>query len=250
MTYRGNPSLNEEVKGRITTTFSQTVELVKNGRDQEAVLGCEFILGMDPLFQPARVLLDRLKTGARPVTVDDLLGDGPIDEGGALDGLDDLDALDDLDDLDSLDDFDNLDDLAEPAEPSTGGLAAVLSDLLARGNAQQVLQIAQSQQDAIARDPALAALVERARAAHRASPAAAAAPPSRDTRPMPTTAAAAPGAGTRPIPVTDDMLTLDVDEAPLQLDDAPAAAAPAAVTPAIAAEDLMVDDFGDEPEPE
>lgn len=50
-----------------------------------------------------------------------------------------------------------------PAAPASG-LGAVIQDLMARRNFQQVVQIASTQQDAIARDPAVAAMVQSARA--------------------------------------------------------------------------------------
>ena len=73
MSYAGNPSLNEETKARIRTTFGQTVQLAQAGRLQEASLGCDFILKMDPQFAPARSLLDRLDGASGPIDVAGLL---------------------------------------------------------------------------------------------------------------------------------------------------------------------------------
>lgn len=77
MSYAGNPSLNEETKARIRTTFGQTVQLAQAGRLQEASLGCDFILKMDPQFSPARSLLDRLDGASGPIDVAGLLPEDP-----------------------------------------------------------------------------------------------------------------------------------------------------------------------------
>ena len=63
MTYAGNPSLASETKERICTTYNQTLDLAKQGRGQEAALGCDFILKMDPLYSPARELQSALSSG-------------------------------------------------------------------------------------------------------------------------------------------------------------------------------------------
>lgn len=72
MNYPGNPSLSPDVQLKTQTTFEQTLELVARGRDREALAGCEFILGLDPLFRPAQRLQDRLRSQERPVKIDDL----------------------------------------------------------------------------------------------------------------------------------------------------------------------------------
>ena len=74
MSYRGNPSLAPDVQARIVQTFSQTLDLAAGGSVHEATLGCDFILRMDPDFEPARTLLRRLEEAGGPVGVDDLRG--------------------------------------------------------------------------------------------------------------------------------------------------------------------------------
>ena len=71
MSYPGNASLAEETRQKILSTFRQTLDLARDGRAQEAVLGCDFILKMDPLFEPARQLQSRLDAGG-DVVLDDL----------------------------------------------------------------------------------------------------------------------------------------------------------------------------------
>lgn len=74
MSYPGNPSLSAEVQRRILGTFNQSLDLAAAGRRQEASLGCEFILQLDPAFGAAGVLRDRLAAGDGAVFVEDLRG--------------------------------------------------------------------------------------------------------------------------------------------------------------------------------
>ncbi len=188
MSYPGNTSLAQDVQERISNTFQQTLDLVTENRDQEAVVGCEFILRMDPDFQPAKTLVARLKSGQRPVVLDDLRT-SPAAAGdlGSLDDLDDLDELSDLGDLGDLDDLGFEDEpaaeapsaiaagppaAASPSSPpsppsapaAASGLATVVQDLLAKRNLDQILQIAETQKQVIAGDPQVQGLIDRARA--------------------------------------------------------------------------------------
>lgn len=156
MSYPGNPSLAPETQERTQKTFEQSLDLAAQGKDQEALAGCEFILGLDPLFRPAQKLQERLQSPERPVQVDDLRLAGGDDATLELDPLDG-------DDLEPLD----LGDAEIPVAPAApaSGLATVLQDLLDKGNYQQVLQIAETQQEAIAQDPQLQQMVGTARTA-------------------------------------------------------------------------------------
>ena len=72
MSYAGNAKLSQEIQNRITNTFQQTIALVEEGNVQEALLGCDFILRLDPLFEPARKLQERLQESGADLTVEDL----------------------------------------------------------------------------------------------------------------------------------------------------------------------------------
>ena len=72
MKYPGDTSLSEEIRERILTTFEQALELAGSGSHREALLGCDFVLRLDPLFEPARTLHRRLSEGASEVRVADL----------------------------------------------------------------------------------------------------------------------------------------------------------------------------------
>jgi tetratricopeptide (TPR) repeat protein len=72
MSYPGNSSLADEVQQKILSTFLQTLGLAEEGRKEEALLGCDFIRRLDPLFKPAEELLARLEEQEGAVPVDDL----------------------------------------------------------------------------------------------------------------------------------------------------------------------------------
>jgi len=77
MRYVGNTALSPQIQERIQNTFQQTLSLAEEGNRQEALLGCDFILRLDPLFEPARSLQERLGEGEGPVDVAGLIdGDG------------------------------------------------------------------------------------------------------------------------------------------------------------------------------
>lgn len=72
MRYVGNTALSPQIQERIQNTFEQTIGLAEEGNRQEALLGCDFILRLDPLFEPARRLQERLGEGDGPVDVSGL----------------------------------------------------------------------------------------------------------------------------------------------------------------------------------
>ncbi len=67
--YPGNPSLPKEVREKILSTFRHTLNLFKEGKAEDCVIGCDFILKMDPRFAPARQLMDKAKNPAAAVDV-------------------------------------------------------------------------------------------------------------------------------------------------------------------------------------
>lgn len=164
--YSGNPSLGDEVKQRILGTYEQSLDLAERGRSQEALLGCDFVLELDPEFAPARALKERLEaggepdlTGLREGAVTEAAGAGPAEE-----------SFGDLFDLDSLE----LPELEEPTEPPGEGsgddLAAELRRHFEAGELQAVLDRAAQGRDAVAADPELARMVETAQARLEARP--------------------------------------------------------------------------------
>src|SRR5438034_4069238 len=69
----GNASLSSAVKERVLSTFQQAVTLFKQGRIDEVVQGCGLILRMDPMFDPAKKLLEKARNPSAPMDVDALL---------------------------------------------------------------------------------------------------------------------------------------------------------------------------------
>ena len=62
--YPGNPSLPREVREKILSTFRHTLNLYHQGKSDDCVIGCDFILKMDPRFGPARKLMEKLDISA------------------------------------------------------------------------------------------------------------------------------------------------------------------------------------------
>jgi tetratricopeptide (TPR) repeat protein len=59
--YEGSPSLALDAREKVLQTFRHTLQLVREGRNEEALLGCDFILKMDSRFAPAHRLLASLR---------------------------------------------------------------------------------------------------------------------------------------------------------------------------------------------
>lgn len=70
--YPGNPSLPREVRDKILSTFRHTLNLFKESKIDDCLIGCDFILKMDPRFTPARQLLEKAKNPAADVDVSTL----------------------------------------------------------------------------------------------------------------------------------------------------------------------------------
>jgi tetratricopeptide (TPR) repeat protein len=73
MNYPGNASLSSAVKERVVSTFQQTLALYHQRRTDEVVAGCTLILQMDPMFDPARKLMDKVRNPSLPIDVDMLM---------------------------------------------------------------------------------------------------------------------------------------------------------------------------------
>jgi tetratricopeptide (TPR) repeat protein len=65
--YPGNGRLPEETKYRVENTFRQALSLYLDGKMEDCIVGCDFILKMDPQFAPARQLLDKARDPQAPV---------------------------------------------------------------------------------------------------------------------------------------------------------------------------------------
>lgn len=135
MTYPGNPSLAPDVQRRILTTYRQSLQSASAGNREEALLGCDFILRLDPQFAAARSLQQMLGAGRPSEAYRELLA-----------------ALD------------------SPAAAPTGDLRAAFARLLEERRFADLLNAAERDQRAVAADPELARLVEQAQAHYEADP--------------------------------------------------------------------------------
>jgi tetratricopeptide (TPR) repeat protein len=157
MSYSGNSSLSRDVQQRVLDTFEQTLNLAAEGSRQEALLGCDFVLRMDPQFEPARRLQDRLRASAGAIVdLDDLRPSAPPitappDLFASLDGL----GLE-LPDL--------------PPDSFAPDLRAEVQVLIAERRLQEVLALGPQHGAAIAADPALQALFQQAQELLEAEP--------------------------------------------------------------------------------
>jgi tetratricopeptide (TPR) repeat protein len=70
--YPGNPSLPKEVREKILSTFRHTLNLFKEAKIEDCVIGCDFILKMDPRFVPARQLMEKAKNPSSEIDVEKL----------------------------------------------------------------------------------------------------------------------------------------------------------------------------------
>ncbi|HVG08057.1 MAG TPA: hypothetical protein VNM67_10160 [Thermoanaerobaculia bacterium] len=151
MSYSGNPSLSSDIQNRVLGTFEQTLGLAAEGSRQEALLGCDFVLRMDPHFEPARQLQERLRNSSGPVSVDDLLAPTALDPfAGAID-LPDLPGFGD-------------------AGPPAGDLRSRFQALLDGRQFQELMTLAQQQQVAVGADHELMRIASEAQERLEAEP--------------------------------------------------------------------------------
>ena len=71
-TYPGNPSLPAEVREKIVSTFRHTLDLFRDGKIDDCLIGCDFILKMDPRFAPARKLQEKARNPRADVDMNEL----------------------------------------------------------------------------------------------------------------------------------------------------------------------------------
>jgi tetratricopeptide (TPR) repeat protein len=70
--YPGNTSLASAVKEKVNSTFQQTLALYRQGRTEEVIAGCNLILQMDPMFDPAKRLMEKTKNPSLGIDVEKL----------------------------------------------------------------------------------------------------------------------------------------------------------------------------------
>jgi tetratricopeptide (TPR) repeat protein len=144
MTYAGDSELSEAIRQRVEETFQQSRRLAADGKTQEATLGCEFVLRLDPLYEPARELLSRLQLGDEPAAlVADEIGD-------AADGVAEA----------QVGGFEPTSHTPAPAEDVD--LRSEFADLLERRDFRTLLNLAEEHRSTVVADSMLAAQVTMA----------------------------------------------------------------------------------------
>ena len=67
MAYPGNPDLTPEAQERVLLSFRQAVRMFQDGNGEEAVIALDFVLRLDPAFEPATVLREQIAAGAKSI---------------------------------------------------------------------------------------------------------------------------------------------------------------------------------------
>lgn len=184
--YPGNPSLGDEVKQRILVTYQQSLDLAERGRREEALLGCDFVLELDPQFAPARTLRERLAAGgpeppAAPGPEEEPWGEpepetAPTASGSAgerpEESFEDLFGFDaiELPELEEPPAFAAVPEPAPEPDRTPPGPGPAFRERLEARDYRGVLDLAAQERDAVAADPELAGLVETAQARLEAQP--------------------------------------------------------------------------------
>jgi tetratricopeptide (TPR) repeat protein len=75
MAYPGNPELSAQAQERVMTAFRQVVAKLQDGQREEAMIGLEFVLRLDPVFRPALNLQQQLGSGASEIDLSGIISD-------------------------------------------------------------------------------------------------------------------------------------------------------------------------------
>ncbi len=82
MAYPGNPELSPDAQDRVLSTFREVIRNLQAGRRDEAMVGLEFVLRLDPAFTPAAGLQRQLASGGGELDLSGVLEtlEGPTPE--------------------------------------------------------------------------------------------------------------------------------------------------------------------------
>ncbi len=73
MAYPGNTELSSQAKDRVMTAFKQVVGKLQQGNREEALIGLEFVLRLDPAYAPAMSLHQQLSSGADEIDLSEIV---------------------------------------------------------------------------------------------------------------------------------------------------------------------------------
>ena len=75
MAYPGDTKLSQQAQDRVMTAFKQVVGKLQKGNREEAIIGLEFVLRLDPAYGPAKNLHQQLSSGAEEINLNDVLSE-------------------------------------------------------------------------------------------------------------------------------------------------------------------------------
>jgi tetratricopeptide (TPR) repeat protein len=75
MAYPGNRELSPQAQDRVMTAFRQVVGKLQEGNREEALIGLEFVLRLDPAYAPARNLHRQLSSGAAEIDLNEIVAE-------------------------------------------------------------------------------------------------------------------------------------------------------------------------------
>ena len=73
MAYPGNPELSPQAQDRVMTAFKQVMGKLQEGNREEALIGLEFVLRLDPSYAPAQNLHQQLSAGDGEIDLNDVV---------------------------------------------------------------------------------------------------------------------------------------------------------------------------------
>jgi hypothetical protein len=73
MGYPGNPELSAQAQERVLSAFRQVVSKLQDGQRENALIGLEFVLRLDPTFGPALNLQRQLASGSSEIDLSDIM---------------------------------------------------------------------------------------------------------------------------------------------------------------------------------
>lgn len=73
MTYPGNPELSAQAQERVMSAFRQVVSKIQDGLANEALIGLEFVLRLDPTFAPGIALQEQLVSGQSSINLSSII---------------------------------------------------------------------------------------------------------------------------------------------------------------------------------
>jgi tetratricopeptide (TPR) repeat protein len=73
MAYPGNPELSPQAQERVMTAFRQVVTKLQDENLEEALIGLEFVLRLDPTFAPAHNLHQQLSAGSAEIDLAEVI---------------------------------------------------------------------------------------------------------------------------------------------------------------------------------